>query len=188
MADGILKGFNDGLRGKQSHDKLISLYSNEDVAHLSAKGSDSNLTIDCNEIGTTISSVGRGTTSTSSISKGNLASVSHYSDRKDWAMIVGLGCFVAGFLFFFNEDDLRIAAISASVGIAFFAYFLLSKISVLEFETAGGKRIFVSFSGSAARKRTELNSFCQEAIMLDKGMKIEPKDHTPQAKYENAPF
>ena len=188
MVDGILKGLNDGLLGKQSHDKLISLYSNEDVAHLSAKRSDANLTIDCNENGTLISSVGTGTTSATLISKGNLASVSYYSNRKEWALGVGIMCLTVGFLLYFDANDLRIAGVLAAVGLAFVAYFLLSKTSVLEFETAGGKRIFVSFSGSAARKQTELALFCGNASIIDRGMKVEPKYQIPQLNNENVPF
>ena len=157
--------------------RIVSISLEGPSATLSAKGNGSRVTIECNETGTAIKTEEKGASSTSSISKVTLSSVRHFSLKNDQAassagIFLIAGCFLLGIGY---SETLSGIFIIVSLGL--FIYYILSQITILEFESAGGKTTSVVFSGSAAGRTEELEAFCKAATRIDGS--ISPSTDSP---------
>ena len=175
MADGIY-----------SFNKIISIEADSIAANLSATGTGCEMTVGCDEIGTTLFLREGAKESTFCISKGDLASVSYFVQKYPWLLYCGLFAVAAGLVLMLEEIAI-FAEITSLIGLILFVSYFFSTTTMLEFESSGGKTISFNFSGSASKKSVELGSFCKSAIGIDKLIDVDPEKFV-QSTTSKGPF
>ena len=146
----------------------VSSTSEGDIAIFSADGSRCSLNAECGKVGSSFSLVSKGKESVFVIAKGSLSSVSFYKSRQPWLLIMG-GILIAIAVFMTISVESDPTLLFALAALSFVLYMFL-QIATLEFESSGGKTVSFQFSGSAARRASDMAKFSTAAIMIDRGM------------------